>query len=132
MKDDDPLPVSTPTATSAIPLRKETSSAAVASNGSDHSSPCFGRGRYKFWALGAILLLAFWSMLTGTVTLRLSAANLNHLSNRDSFDAPLPDDLDALVNASSLLVFSLFSVYVLLDVIVLLLFMVRNWKKGRS
>lgn len=96
MKDDDPLPVSTPTATSAIPLRKETSSAAVASNGSDHSSPCFSRGRYKFWALGAILLLAFWSMLTGTVTLRLSAANLNHLSNRDSFDAPLPDDLDAL------------------------------------
>lgn len=97
MKDDDTLPVSTPTSTSGIPLKKDSSSAAITA-AADHSSLCFGRGRYKFWALGAILLLAFWSMLTGTVTLRLSAANLNHLSNRDSFDSPLPDDLDALVN----------------------------------
>lgn len=95
MKDDDNLPVSTPTSTSGVPLKKDSSSAAIVA-AVDHSSLCFGRGRYKFWALGAILLLAFWSMLTGTVTLRLSAANLNHLSNRDSFDSPLPDDLDAL------------------------------------
>ncbi|XAR57588.1 hypothetical protein NMG60_11025781 [Bertholletia excelsa] len=37
-----------------------------------------GKGRYKFWALAAILLLAFWSVLTSTVTLRWSTGNLNH------------------------------------------------------
>ncbi|XP_009627612.1 uncharacterized protein [Nicotiana tomentosiformis] len=87
MKDDDALPVSTPTAhssvipTSTLP-RKES------------SNSLFGRGRYKFWALAAILLLAFWSMLTGTVTLRWSAGNLNGLS--DDFDTHLPEDLDVL------------------------------------
>ncbi|CAI9110745.1 OLC1v1010821C1 [Oldenlandia corymbosa var. corymbosa] len=93
MKDDDSLPVSTPTSTSSIPLKKEISSSAAAA---DHSSVLFGRGRYKFWAFAAILLLAFWSMVTGTVTLRWSAANLNDLSDRDSLDFPLPDDLDVL------------------------------------
>ncbi|XAR61779.1 hypothetical protein NMG60_11016294 [Bertholletia excelsa] len=53
-----------------------------------------GKGRYKFWALAAILLLAFWSMLTGTVTLKWSAGNLNPLS--DDFDSPIHDDLDIL------------------------------------
>ncbi|XP_059636741.1 uncharacterized protein LOC132278858 [Cornus florida] len=53
-----------------------------------------GRGRYKFWALAAILLLAFWSMLTGTVTLKWSAGNLNPVS--DDFDLHIPDDLDVL------------------------------------
>ncbi|KAK4366344.1 hypothetical protein RND71_014224 [Anisodus tanguticus] len=55
-------------------------------------STLFGRVRYKLYALGAILLLAFWSMFTGTVTLRLS--NLNSLSFL--FDVPLSDDLDIL------------------------------------
>ncbi|OIT28014.1 hypothetical protein A4A49_19428, partial [Nicotiana attenuata] len=87
MKDDDALPVSTPTAhstvitTSTLP-RKES------------SNSLFGRGRYRFWALAAILLLAFWSMLTGTVTLRWSDGNLNGLS--DDFDTHLPEDLDVL------------------------------------
>ncbi|XP_059283275.1 uncharacterized protein LOC132036886 isoform X1 [Lycium ferocissimum] len=54
----------------------------------------FGRGGYKFYALAGILLLAFWSMFTGTVTLRWSAGNLNSLS--DLFDFPLSDDLDIL------------------------------------
>ncbi|KAJ8497954.1 hypothetical protein OPV22_008506 [Ensete ventricosum] len=54
----------------------------------------FGKGRYKVWALTAILLLAFWSMVTGTVTLRWSAGDLNRLDR--GHDAPIHSDLDAL------------------------------------
>ncbi|KAJ6413122.1 hypothetical protein OIU84_006015 [Salix udensis] len=78
MKDDDSLPTTT-----APTVKKETS-----------DSGLFGRGRYKFWALAAIILLAFWSMLTGTVTLRWSAGNLNSLT--DDIDTPIRDDLDVL------------------------------------
>ncbi|XXG81368.1 hypothetical protein AAC387_Pa09g2021 [Persea americana] len=74
MKDDD------------LPTTKKDSAAADAA--------LFGRGRYKIWALAAILLLAFWSMFTGTVTLKWSAGNLNRLS--DDIDAPIRDDLDVL------------------------------------
>ncbi|KAK0603188.1 hypothetical protein LWI29_002294 [Acer saccharum] len=77
MKDDDTLPTTT-----AIG-RKQSSDSTV-----------FGKGRYKFWALAAILLLAFWSIFTGTVTLRWSAGNLNRLS--DDLDSPIHDDLDVL------------------------------------
>ncbi|CAI0420080.1 unnamed protein product [Linum tenue] len=80
MKDDDSLPTST--ATGSL-LKKDTS-----------DSSLFGKGRYKFWALAAILLLALWSMFTGTVTLRWSAGNLNRLS--DDIDTPIHDDLDVL------------------------------------
>ncbi|XP_073103799.1 uncharacterized protein [Elaeis guineensis] len=80
MKEGDQLP------TSAKP-----SSAAGAAE-----TALFGKGRYKFWALAAIILLAFWSMLTGTVTLKGSAGNLNRISD-DLLDAPLRDaDLDVL------------------------------------
>lgn len=58
-------------------------------------SSIFGKGRYKFWALAAILLLAFWSMFTGTVSLRWSG-NLNSLSS--DLDTPIHDDLDVLVS----------------------------------
>ncbi|KAG2720023.1 hypothetical protein I3843_02G010500 [Carya illinoinensis] len=78
MKDDDALPTMT------TPNCKKESS----------DSSLFGKGRYKFWAFAAILLLAFWSMLTGTVTLRWSAGNLNRLS--DDLDNPIRDDLDVL------------------------------------
>lgn len=78
MKDEDGLP------TTAATAKKESSDSGLA----------FGKGRYKFWALGAILLLALWSMFTGTVTLRWSAGNLNRIS--DDFDAPIHDDLDVL------------------------------------
>lgn len=76
MKDDD---------TSLSSSKKDSSDASL-----------FGKGRYKFWALAAILLLAFWSMFTGTVTLRWSAGNLNRLS--EDLDTPLHDDLDVLVS----------------------------------
>ncbi|XP_059293236.1 uncharacterized protein LOC132046579 isoform X2 [Lycium ferocissimum] len=87
MKDEDALPISTPTAPSSSTSKKETSSSST-------YSAIFGRGRYKFWAFAAILLLAFWSMLTGTFTLRWSAGNLNAIS--DDIDIPLPEDLDVL------------------------------------
>ncbi|XP_058081054.1 uncharacterized protein LOC131229182 [Magnolia sinica] len=76
MKDDD------------LPTTKKDGAASAT------DSALFGRGRYKFWALAAILLLAFWSMFTGTVTLKWSAGNLNRLS--DDIDAPIHDDLDVL------------------------------------
>jgi hypothetical protein len=79
MKDDDALPTTTAN------TKKESSDLSL-----------FGKGRYKFWALAAILLLAFWSMFTGTVTLRWSAGNLNRLSA--DFDIPIHDDLDVLVS----------------------------------
>ena len=80
MKDEDGLPTTT------VTTKKESSD----------SGQAFGKGRYKFWALGAILLLALWSMFTGTVTLRWSAGNLNRIS--DDFDTPIHDDLDVLVS----------------------------------
>uniref|UniRef100_A0A7N0T8N2 Uncharacterized protein n=1 Tax=Kalanchoe fedtschenkoi TaxID=63787 RepID=A0A7N0T8N2_KALFE len=76
MKDDDDLPV-TSTA------KKESSEASL-----------FGKGKYKFWALAAILLLAFWSMFAGTISLRWSAGNLNRIS--DDVDTRISDDLDVL------------------------------------
>lgn len=89
MRDDDSsLPLSTPTTHSTA-----TSTSTISKKEASDSS-LFGRGRYKFWALAAILLLAFWSMLTGTVTLRWSAGNLNRLS--DDIGPPLLDDFDVL------------------------------------
>lgn len=90
--DDDHLPITTPppttTYSSTLPLmytKKETLDSRI-----------FGRGRYKFWAFTAIILLAFWSMLTGTVTLRFSSGNLNHFSDDISGGAPIRDDFDIL------------------------------------
>ncbi|KAH1163602.1 hypothetical protein GLYMA_01G174700v4 [Glycine max] len=75
MKDEDGLPTTAAT-------KKESM-----------DSSLFGKGRYKFWALAAILLLAFWSMFTGTVSLRWSGT-LNSLSS--DIDTPIHDDLDVL------------------------------------
>lgn len=76
MKDDDALPTTTAF------TKKESA-----------DSGLFGKGKYKFWALAAILILAFWSMFTGTVSLRWSGS-LNSLSN--DLDTPIHDDLDVL------------------------------------
>lgn len=53
----------------------------------------FYRSRDKFWALAAILLLAFWSMIAGTITLKWFAGNLIGISGDSLSDA----DLDVLV-----------------------------------
>ncbi|KAL2489380.1 hypothetical protein Fot_42672 [Forsythia ovata] len=54
----------------------------------------FGRGRYKIWVLGAIVLLALWSMFTTSVTLKWSTVNLKHSS--DGLDSTIHGDLDVL------------------------------------
>lgn len=83
MKDDNLLPISAGAA------------AAAAGN------KLFGKGRYKLYALLAILLLACCSMLTGTVTINSSAA-------ADSgSDAPTRSDLDILVRTIKTLTLTL-------------------------
>lgn len=86
MKDADALPLSTSSAAAAN-VKKENGYSAL-----------FAKGRYKFWALAAILLLAFWSMLTGTVNLRWSAGNISHFT--DDLVFPIHEDLDVLVSKS--------------------------------
>ncbi|KAL9690958.1 hypothetical protein QQ045_011375 [Rhodiola kirilowii] len=76
MKNDDDLPITSTT-------RKETVDANM-----------FGKVKYKFWALAAILMLAFWSMFTGTISLRWSAQNLNRIS--DDMDTRVSVDLDEM------------------------------------
>ncbi|PIM97033.1 hypothetical protein CDL12_30504 [Handroanthus impetiginosus] len=93
MRDDDVLPVSTPTSLSVV--SSSSSSGIPRKDTSSDSSSIFGRGRYKFWAFAAILLLAFWSMLTGTVTLRWSAGDLKDRFN-DDYNSHAAEDLDVL------------------------------------
>ncbi|KZV34238.1 hypothetical protein F511_21723 [Dorcoceras hygrometricum] len=70
----------------------------------------FSRGKYKFWALAAIVLLAFWSMFTGSVTLKFSAVDLK-LSSHDS-DSSTHADLDVLaVDAREKLVKEMWDAY---------------------
>ncbi|KAJ1419711.1 hypothetical protein SESBI_14844 [Sesbania bispinosa] len=58
------------------------------------SSEGVGKGHYKFWVLAAIILLALWSMFTGSLTLKWSAGNLTRFSH--DFDSTTLDDLDVL------------------------------------
>ncbi|XP_071703708.1 uncharacterized protein [Rutidosis leptorrhynchoides] len=82
MKDDEPLPISSPTI--LISSKKETLDWTIT------------KRRYKFWAFTAIILLAFWSMLSGTVSLRFSAGNLNGLSDDVAGGSLVLYDLDAI------------------------------------
>ncbi|MCL7044152.1 hypothetical protein MKW94_009741 [Papaver nudicaule] len=62
-------------------------------------NPLFGKGKFKFWVLAAIVLLAFCSIFTGTITLKWSSSSgiLNHFSLDDDFiNSPILDDLDVL------------------------------------
>lgn len=83
MDEDGSLPT---TAFSALSAKKEAS-----------DSRLLGRGRYKFLALAAILLLACWSMFTGTISLRWSAGNLDPMY--DNLDILIDDDIDVLVSS---------------------------------
>ncbi|XP_057975660.1 uncharacterized protein LOC131163003 [Malania oleifera] len=84
MKDEE-APAVTTTAVAAAAIKKESS----------EGGSLLGRGGgYKFWALAAILLLAFWTMFTGSVTLKWSAGDLSRTSG--DIDSPVRDDLDIL------------------------------------
>ncbi|KAH7524079.1 hypothetical protein FEM48_Zijuj06G0080700 [Ziziphus jujuba var. spinosa] len=80
------------TAAPSLSLPLTTTSAVVRKESSE--SGVLGKSGYKFWVLAAILLLAFWSMLTGSVTLKWSAGNLARFS--DDFGSLNLDDLDIL------------------------------------
>ncbi|GJV18339.1 DUF1195 domain-containing protein [Tanacetum coccineum] len=60
-----------------------------------NSGGLLSKSRYKLWAIGAILLLALWSMFTGSVTLKWSGAAGDNNPLSDSFDSPVRD-LDIL------------------------------------
>ncbi|XP_050129184.1 uncharacterized protein LOC126605791 [Malus sylvestris] len=87
MKDNDSPTLIT--ISSSTVIRKDTSSSS-----SSKAGVFLDKNRYKFSVLAAILLLAFWSMFTGCVTLKWSAGNLSHVS--DDLDIPTFDDLDIL------------------------------------
>lgn len=60
------------------------------------SSDAGKRHHYKLWVLAAIVVVALWSMLTGSVNLKWSAGNLiNQFS--DGLDYMNLEDLDVLV-----------------------------------
>ncbi|XP_021283774.1 uncharacterized protein LOC110416203 [Herrania umbratica] len=75
----------------AIPVQQQTAGSA-----NKHSSVAgfVGRSGYKFWVLAAILLLAFWSMFTGSVSLKWSSGDLTRFSDDSEFS--VYDDLDVL------------------------------------
>ncbi|TYI75524.1 hypothetical protein E1A91_D06G011200v1 [Gossypium mustelinum] len=74
-------------ATALTPLKKYSSS-------SSSIAGFFGKNGYKFWVLTAIILLAFWSMFTGSVSLKWSSGNLTSFSY--DFDFSIREDLDVL------------------------------------
>jgi len=70
-----------------------------------------GKGRYKFWALAIIILLAFWSMLSGSASLKWSAGNLMLFS--DELDKRLLDDFDVLeIEAREKIVRHMWDIYI--------------------
>lgn len=106
MKDDDAHPISKPTSSSVLTSSSSSSPGMFRKESSVVVTSVFGRTRYKFWALAAILLLAFWSMLTGTASLRWSTGNLNRFDQ--DYESPAAEDLDVLViQHSHICVFSL-------------------------
>lgn len=95
MKENDPPTLITIPSTTATPTVFRKDASPSSSSPSSRGRSFLDKTRYKFWVLAAILLLAFWSMFTGSVTLRWSAGNLTRLS--DDWDLPSFDDLDILV-----------------------------------
>lgn len=77
-------------------LKKETPSSEETALSSFFSR----KTRYKFWVLAAILLLAFWSMFIGSVSLKWSAGTFSRFY--DGPRQPIFDDLDILVLFSAI------------------------------
>ncbi|CAK7349284.1 unnamed protein product [Dovyalis caffra] len=84
-EDDAPTVITIPsTVTTATTVLKRESS----------ESSLLGKTRYKFWVLSAILLLAFWSMFAGSVTLKWSTGDLSQ--HPDNLGFQTQDDADIL------------------------------------
>ncbi|XP_054819606.1 uncharacterized protein LOC129318712 [Prosopis cineraria] len=61
---------------------------------SSEAGQAMGKSHYMFWVLTAIILLAVWSMFTGSLTLKWSAPSLSRFSHE--LDSQTLDDLDVL------------------------------------
>ncbi|KAI9118026.1 hypothetical protein K1719_010358 [Acacia pycnantha] len=61
---------------------------------SSEAGQAMGKSHYMFWVFTAIILLAFWSVFTGSLTLKWSAPNLSRFSY--DLDSRILDDLDVL------------------------------------
>ncbi|KAG8494217.1 hypothetical protein CXB51_011458 [Gossypium anomalum] len=89
MKEQD-SPITPP-----IPITsQQLATPSVVKKDSSVTAGFLGKSGYKFWVLAAILLLAFWSMFTGSVSLKWSSGHLTAFS--DDIDFSVYDDLDVL------------------------------------
>ncbi|XP_028802991.1 uncharacterized protein LOC114758143 isoform X2 [Neltuma alba] len=61
---------------------------------SSEAGQAMGKSHYMFWVFTAIILLAVWSLFTGSLTLKWSAPNLSRFSF--DLDSRVLDDLDVL------------------------------------
>lgn len=93
MRDEGAQTISAPAA--AVASTTTTANGTTAKKEGSEGGLFSGRGKYKFWALAAIILLAFWSMFTGSVSLKWSAVHLSDGSG--DIDSPVHHDLDVLV-----------------------------------
>ncbi|XP_038716440.1 uncharacterized protein LOC120009805 [Tripterygium wilfordii] len=75
-------------------MKDEDSAATSVRTKATRKGALLGNSSCKFWILLAIMLLASWSMFTGSVTLKWSAGNLSRLSGDTDF--PVHGDLDVL------------------------------------
>ncbi|KAL9384503.1 hypothetical protein Peur_021513 [Populus x canadensis] len=90
---------STPATTTTTVLKRESS-----------ESSLLCKTRYKFWVLSAVLLLAFWSMFTGSITLKWSTGDLSQHPENLGFQTQ--DDVDILeVEEKKKLVWRMWDVY---------------------
>ncbi|KAI3832295.1 hypothetical protein MKW92_031110 [Papaver armeniacum] len=92
-----------PTTTTTTSKKKKKESGLITDNNNLNGNiinPLLGKGKFKFWVLAAIVLLAFCSIFTGTITLKWSSSSggiLNNFSQDDDFiNSPILDDLDVL------------------------------------
>ncbi|KAH8489842.1 hypothetical protein Peur_058739 [Populus x canadensis] len=99
---------STVTSTSTSTPTTTTTTVLIKRESSESSLPC--KTRYKFWVLSAILLLAFWSMFTGSITLKWSTGDLSQ--HPDNLGFQTQDDVDILeVEEKKKLVWRMWDVY---------------------
>ena len=99
-EDDAPTVIKIPSTVTTIPSTvtststpTTTTTTVVKRESSESSLLC--KTRYKFWVLSAILLLAFWSMFTGSITLKWSTGDLSQ--HPDNLGFQTQDDVDILV-----------------------------------
>lgn len=108
-EDDAPTVITIPsTVTSTSTPTTTTTTTVVKRESSESSLLC--KTRYKFWVLSAILLLAFWSMFTGSITLKWSTGDLSQ--HPDNLGFQTQDDVDILeVEEKKKLVWRMWDVY---------------------